>query len=77
MVITYNLDPHGGTAFPADVDPTGPDRYVGYHENQHGEQVVYIHDKGESPIVYHGDNDWRPQAATLPEMGRLGWQMAT
>jgi hypothetical protein len=76
MEIIYGLVPHGGTDFPADVDPTpGPGRYVGYHQNIHGEQLVYIHEKDETPIVYHGDNNWQPEPATLPEMSRLGWHM--
>ncbi|MCC7369264.1 MAG: hypothetical protein IT306_12620 [Chloroflexi bacterium] len=36
-------------------------RYVGYFENRHGEQLVFVYDRGDAAAtLYHGDNDWEP-----------------
>ena len=39
--------------------PDVPHLYRGYYENQHGEQILYVHDRrtGEA-VLYHGDLGW-------------------
>jgi hypothetical protein len=62
---------HAGTPFPADVDVTVTrQRYVGFFENPHGEQLVYVHEHGADPVVYHGDFAWDPVTATMPARAR-------
>jgi hypothetical protein len=62
---------HAKTPFPTDVDitPTA-DRYVGFFENRHGEQLVYVHERGARPVLYHGDYEWQPTTATMPTFKR-------
>jgi hypothetical protein len=63
---------HGGDVFPADVDlEPSADRYVGYYENQYGEQLVFIHEKGGRPTLYHGDYGWESLAAEWPQISSL------
>jgi hypothetical protein len=63
---------HGGEAFPADVDiePSG-DRYVGFYENDCGEQLVFVREKGKEPTLYHGDMGWAPVTAEWPQISTL------
>jgi hypothetical protein len=71
--LTIPLLEHGGERFPADVDVVpSADRYVGFYENQHGEQLVFLRERGEQPRLYHGDYGWNPVPAVWPERQRLG-----
>jgi hypothetical protein len=62
---------HADKPFPADVDiaRTGQ-RYVGFFENRHGEQLIYVHDHDNEPALYHGDYEWRPVTVTMPTYTR-------
>jgi len=72
---------HGEKFFPTDVDiaRTGQ-RYVGFFENSHGEQLVYVHERDSEPALYHGDIEWRPITATMPTYARshgiAHWQIS-
>jgi hypothetical protein len=44
---------------PPRIDDRGPSQYLGYFENQHGEQAVFVYDRVAShAIVYLGDAGW-------------------
>lgn len=67
-VLGIPLVEHGGHAFPRDVTlERSADRYVGFFENQHGEQLVFLCERGEQPLLYHGDFGWAPLPADWPE----------
>jgi hypothetical protein len=71
--LTIPLLKHGGEGFPADVDlAPSADRYVGFYENEHGEQLIFLRERGEQPRLYHGDYGWKPVSAVWPERQRLG-----
>lgn len=71
--LTISLLEHGGDRFPADVDlASSADRYVGFYENEHGEQLIFLRERGEQPRLYHGDYGWNPVPAVWPERQRLG-----
>ena len=73
------------------IDDLRPSQYLGYFENQHGEQAVFVYDRDSSQaIVYIGDAGWdAPYAVVdgavpdlvLSETERLWvrvcWQAAT
>lgn len=67
-VLGIPLVEHGGHPFPDDValEPTR-DRYVGFYENEHGEQLVFLREREEEPMLYHGDFGWSPLSAEWPE----------
>ena len=51
-----------------------PGRYLGYFENKFGEQLVFVHDDGESDaVVLLGDLGWEPLRVSdvggLPDAG--------
>jgi len=47
---------------PAPVIEQRPGRYIGYFENDFGEQLVFVHDDGEADAtLYLGDVDWEPR----------------
>ena len=77
---TVPLVEHADTPFPSDIDitPTS-DRYVGFFENLHGEQLVYVHGRGSDPVLYHGDYEWLPVTVTMPVFARVAtiatWQV--
>jgi hypothetical protein len=48
------------------VEPTR-DRYVGFYENEYGEQLVFLRESGGEPMIYHGDFGWAPVPANWPE----------
>jgi hypothetical protein len=53
-----------------------PGRYLAYFENKFGEQLVLVHDDGESDAtVLLGDVGWEPRrvsdAGGLPDVGEL------
>jgi hypothetical protein len=62
---------HGGEGFPdnVDIEPSA-DRYVGFYENQHGEQLIFLRESGKQPQLYHGDYGWHPVPAAWPEKHR-------
>ena len=76
---------------PPRIDDYSPSQYLGYFENQHGEQAVFVFDRDSSQaIVYIGDAGWdAPHAVVdgavpdvvLSETERLWlrarWQAAT
>jgi hypothetical protein len=71
-LLAIPLGLHGGSAFPADVDvEPGADRYVGFYENEHGEQLVFVRERGEQPMLYHGDYGWSPLRAGWPERKKM------
>jgi hypothetical protein len=71
--LTIPLLEHGGERFPADIDlEPSADRYVGFYENEHGEQLIFMRERGEQPRLYHGDYGWKPVPAVWPERQRLG-----
>ncbi|HEY1294038.1 MAG TPA: hypothetical protein VGJ60_13245 [Chloroflexota bacterium] len=44
---------------PPNIDDRGPSHYLGYFENQHGEQAVLVYDRDtRQAIVYLGDAGW-------------------
>lgn len=70
--LSVPLVPHGGEPFPAGVDiEPSEQRYVGFYENQHGEQLVFVHEKGKEPTLYHGDCGWEPLRAEWPQISTL------
>lgn len=63
----FPLLEHGGYNFPAEVElEPSADRYVGFYENQYGEQLVFVQMRGEQPTLYHGDFGWEPVPAKWP-----------
>jgi hypothetical protein len=69
---------HANTPFPANVEITRTaQRYVGFFENRHGEQLVYVHERDSEPVLYHGDYEWNPVPATLPERSRTFGPLAS
>jgi len=41
------------------IDDHSPSQYLGYFENQHGEQAVFVYDRdSRQAIVYVGDAGW-------------------
>jgi hypothetical protein len=45
---------------PPDIDDRSPNQYLGYCENQHGEQAVFVSDRDSSQAVrYLGDAGWQ------------------
>jgi hypothetical protein len=67
-VLGIPLVEHAGHSFPGDVSlEPNRDRYVGFYENQHGEQLVFLREPGGEPKVYHGDFGWAPLPAEWPE----------
>jgi hypothetical protein len=70
--LSVPLVPHGGEPFPAGVDiEPSEQRYVGFYENQHGEQLVFVHEKGKEPTLYHGDCGRDPVRAEWPQISTL------
>jgi hypothetical protein len=73
------------------IDDHSSSQYLGYFENQHGEQAVFVYDRDSSQaIVYIGDAGWEAAHAVvlgavpdlvLSETERLWvrvcWQAAT
>jgi hypothetical protein len=76
---------------PPNIDDLRSDQYLGYFENQHGEQAVFVHDHDSSQaILYPGDTGWETPHAVIdgavPELIlseteqlwlRACWQAAT
>jgi hypothetical protein len=76
---------------PPRIDDRSPRRYLGYFENQHGEQAVLVYDRdSRQAMLYLGDAGWEmPHKVvdgsvpdlTLSEIERLWvracWQAAT
>jgi hypothetical protein len=68
-ILTVPLVEHGGDRFPEDIalEPSA-DRYIGFYENQHGEQLVFVRERGKEPQLFHGDYGWSPLEAVWPEI---------
>ena len=76
---------------PSYIDDSRSDQYLGYFENQHREQAVFVYDRDSSQaIVYMGDAGWETSYTVvdgavpdlvLSEVERLWvhacWQAAT
>jgi hypothetical protein len=44
---------------PPHIDDRSPSQYLGYFENQSGEQALFVYDRGSSQaILYLGDAGW-------------------
>jgi hypothetical protein len=44
---------------PPHIDDRSPNQYLGYFENQHGEQAVFVYDRDSHQAVLHlGDAGW-------------------
>jgi hypothetical protein len=44
---------------PPHIDDRSPSQYLGYFENQHGEQAVFVDDRAaRQAVVYVGDAGW-------------------
>ncbi len=45
---------------PPCIDDHSPSQYLGYFENQHGEQAVFVYDRdSRQAMVYVGDAGWQ------------------
>jgi hypothetical protein len=76
---------------PPRIDDHSPSQYLGYFENQHGEQAVFVYDRdSRQGVLYLGDAGWEAPYAVvdgavpdlvLSEIERLWvrvcWQAAT
>jgi hypothetical protein len=76
---------------PPHIDDLRPNQYLGYFENEHGEQAVFAYDRDSNQaVLYLGDAGWETQHAVvngavpdlvLSETERLWvracWQAAT
>jgi hypothetical protein len=50
---------------PAPVIERQPGRYIAYFENKFGEQLVFVHDDGDTEAtLYLGDVDWEPRGVS-------------
>jgi len=44
---------------PPQIDDSTPNRYLGYFENEHGEQAIFIYDRtARKGTLYMGDAGW-------------------
>jgi hypothetical protein len=44
---------------PPNIDDTAPSRYLGYFENELGEQAIFVYDRAtQEGVVYLGDANW-------------------
>jgi hypothetical protein len=44
---------------PPGIDDSSPSQYLGYFENQHGEQAVFVYDRdSRQAMLYLGDAGW-------------------
>jgi hypothetical protein len=68
-ILAVPLVEHGGDRFPKDIslEPSA-DRYIGFYQNQHGEQIVFVRERGQEPQLFHGDFGWSPLEAVWPEI---------
>src|SRR5260221_3217111 len=76
---------------PPHIDDLSPNQYLGYFENQYGEQAVFVYDRDSSQaVLYLGDAGWETPHAVidgaLPELvlskteplwASASWQAAT
>ncbi len=51
---------------PPHIDDSRPGQYLGYFENEHGEQAVFVYERDSSrAIVYQGDAGWETPHAVI------------
>jgi hypothetical protein len=51
---------------PPHIDDLSPDQYLGYFENQYGEQAVFVYDRDSSQaMLYLGDAGWETPHAVI------------
>ena len=51
---------------PPRIDDLRPSQYLGYFENQYGEQAVFVYDRDSSQaVLYLGDAGWETQHAVI------------
>jgi len=51
---------------PPRIDDRGAGRYLGYFENQYGEQAVFVYDRDSNhAVVYLGDAGWEAPHAVV------------
>jgi hypothetical protein len=51
---------------PPHIDDLRPNQYLGYFENQYGEQAVFVYDRDSSQaVVYLGDAGWETPHAVI------------
>lgn len=76
---------------PPHIDDRSPSQYLGYFENQYGEQAIFVYDHDSSQaVLYLGDAGWETSQAVIdgavPELVlseterlwlRACWQAAT
>jgi len=76
---------------PPHIDDRSPSQYLGYFENQYGEQAVFVHDRDSNQaVIYLGDAGWQTPHTVIdgavPELVlsetervwvRACWQAAT
>src|SRR5436189_5463080 len=56
----------GGSGTPPHIDDLRPNQYLGYFENQSGEQAVFVYDRDSSQaLLYLGDAGWETPHAVV------------
>src|SRR3981081_2539645 len=51
---------------PPHIDDLRPNQYLGYFENEHGEQAVFVYDRDSNQaVLYLGDAGWETQHAVV------------
>ena len=69
-VANHHVD---GCGDPPSIDDSTANRYLGYFENEHGEQAIFVYDRtSRQGVLYMGDAGWeRPHAVvdgSVPEL---------
>src|ERR1700736_387038 len=51
---------------PPHIDDVRPNQYLGYFENQYGEQAIFVYDRDSSQaVLYLGDASWEKPHAVI------------
>ena len=51
---------------PPHIDDLHPNQYLGYFENQYGEQAIFVYDRDSSQaVLYLGDAGWQTPHAVV------------
>ncbi len=57
FTVYNNHIPDSGS--PPSINGNDPDKYIGYFQNMHGEQFLFIYDRvAREGIIRHGDAGW-------------------